>query len=54
MKVAIFTQPLHTNYGGLLQAFALQRILKKELNLDSTTVNVQMDSKLSVKVKNTF
>jgi hypothetical protein len=28
MKIAILTQPLHTNYGGLLQAFALQKVLK--------------------------
>lgn len=29
MKIAILTQPLGTNYGGILQAFALQRILAK-------------------------
>ena len=29
MKIAILTQPLQTNYGGLLQAFALQSVLKK-------------------------
>src|SRR5690606_23433982 len=28
MKIAILTQPLGHNYGGLLQAFALQRYLK--------------------------
>ena len=28
MKILILTQPLHTNYGGLLQAYALQQILK--------------------------
>lgn len=27
MKIAILTQPLHSNYGGLLQAWALQRTL---------------------------
>lgn len=27
MKIAILTQPLHNNYGGLLQAFALQKYL---------------------------
>lgn len=27
MKVSILTQPLHINYGGTLQAYALQRIL---------------------------
>lgn len=29
MKIGILTQPLHTNYGGLLQAYALQVVLKK-------------------------
>ena len=28
MKIGILTQPLHTNYGGLLQAYALQKVLK--------------------------
>ena len=27
MKIAILTLPLHTNYGGILQAYALQTIL---------------------------
>ncbi len=27
MKIGILTQPLQTNYGGLLQAYALQRVL---------------------------
>lgn len=29
MKICILSQPLHTNYGGLLQAYALQQVLKK-------------------------
>lgn len=29
MKIGILTQPLKTNYGGLLQAFALQVVLKR-------------------------
>ncbi|OQA52646.1 MAG: hypothetical protein BWY44_00534 [Candidatus Omnitrophica bacterium ADurb.Bin292] len=29
MKIAILTQPLHTNYGGLIQAYALQLTLKR-------------------------
>ena len=29
MKIGIITQPLHTNYGGLLQNYALQQILKR-------------------------
>ncbi|MFS2000996.1 polysaccharide pyruvyl transferase family protein [Vibrio breoganii] len=28
MKICILTQPLHKNYGGLLQAYALQKFLK--------------------------
>lgn len=28
MKIGILTQPLHTNYGGLLQNYALQYVLK--------------------------
>ena len=28
MKIAILTQPLYFNYGGILQAFALQQALK--------------------------
>lgn len=27
-KIAILTQPLHTNFGGTLQAYALQKVLK--------------------------
>ena len=29
MKVLILTQPLGPNYGGILQAYALQRFFKK-------------------------
>ena len=29
MKIGILTQPLHSNYGGVLQAFALQQVLKR-------------------------
>lgn len=28
MKIGILTQPLHNNYGGILQAYALQQVLK--------------------------
>ena len=27
MKIGIITQPLQTNYGGLLQNYALQQVL---------------------------
>jgi len=30
VKIGIITLPLHTNYGGILQNFALQHILKQE------------------------
>src|SRR5690554_1570173 len=29
MKIGILTQPLHDNYGGLLQAYALKEVLKE-------------------------
>lgn len=29
MKIAIITLPLHVNYGGLLQAYALQTVLTR-------------------------
>lgn len=29
MKIGILTQPLTNNYGGLLQAYALQTVLKR-------------------------
>ena len=29
MKIGIITQPLHNNYGGLLQNYALQHVLKR-------------------------
>lgn len=40
MKIAILTQPLKHNYGGMLQAFALQITLKK-LGHDVITINRQ-------------
>ena len=30
MKIGILTQPLHANYGGLLQNYALQQMLIRE------------------------
>lgn len=29
MRIGIYTQPLHSNYGGLLQAWALQTVLRR-------------------------
>ncbi|EKO3596907.1 polysaccharide pyruvyl transferase family protein [Vibrio metschnikovii] len=44
MKIAILTQPLHNNYGGLLQAFALQYYLK-QYGHDVMTVDFSRESK---------
>jgi hypothetical protein len=30
MKIGLLTQPLHTNYGGIIQAYALKTILEQE------------------------
>ena len=38
MKIAILTQPLHNNYGGNLQNFALQKVLK-DLGHEPVTVD---------------
>lgn len=40
MKIGILTQPLHANYGGLLQNYALQTVLK-EAGHDSITLDWQ-------------
>lgn len=29
MKIAILTLPLHSNYGGIIQNYALQTVLKR-------------------------
>lgn len=29
MRIAVITNPLHTNYGGILQAYAMQTVLEK-------------------------
>ena len=38
MKIGIVTQPLHTNYGGILQNYALQQVLKR-MNHDVWTID---------------
>lgn len=43
-RVAIMTQPLHTNYGGTLQAYALQAIVKAS-GAEVTTLNYQPQPK---------
>lgn len=38
MKIGILTQPLQSNYGGLLQAYALQKVLR-DMGHNVTTIN---------------
>lgn len=47
-KVAILTQPLHTNYGGTLQAYALQKIIK-DMGAEATTLNYQWKQKTGLR-----
>lgn len=42
MKIGILTQPIHLNYGGILQNWALQQMLKR-MGHDSETVFRQYD-----------
>ena len=48
MRVSILTQPLGKNYGGLLQAYALQVTLK---NLGCTVETLNRQKSLSLKVR---
>lgn len=50
MKIAILTQPLHTNYGGNLQNFALQTALKK-MGHEPVTIDRHATIKLRTKLK---
>lgn len=45
MKIGILTQPLHTNYGGLLQAFALQKYLR-DMGHEVLTVDYENKPKM--------
>ena len=38
MKVCIITQPLHNNYGGILQNYALQRVLR-DMGVEPITID---------------
>lgn len=42
MKIAIMTQPLGKNYGGIIQAWALQQVLKR-MGHEVTTIDRQSD-----------
>lgn len=50
MKVAILTQPLHNNYGGNLQNFALQKVLKN-MGHEPVTIDRHAPIKLRTKLK---
>lgn len=49
MKIAILTQPLNTNYGGILQAYALQSFLQSRGH-EVVVINRRIDFKLSPKL----
>lgn len=44
MKIAIMTQPLGKNYGGIMQAWALQQVLKR-MGHEPVTIDRQPDTK---------
>lgn len=58
MKIAIITQPLISNYGGLLQNFALQKVLKKlghsPITFDQAESVPSFIIKLKLRVRNFF
>lgn len=50
MKIAILTQPLHTNYGGNLQNFALQKVIT-DMGHEPVTIDRHHTVKLRTKLK---
>lgn len=51
MRICILTQPLHANYGGLLQAYALQVVLKRMGHQVWTEDRRSNNIRLSLRVK---
>lgn len=49
MKIAILTQPLRTNYGGILQAYALQTFLQKKGH-NVIVINREYNNNISCKL----
>lgn len=51
MKIGILTQPLHTNYGGILQAYAVQKLLRDRghdvITLDTSVKRVALKMSFS-------
>ncbi len=52
-RVLILSQPLHCNYGGLLQAFALQKVVKN-LGFEVVTNSTLLKSKRRLSVKKIY
>lgn len=48
MKIGIITLPIRTNYGGILQAYALQRVLK---NMGHEAVTIKKDRNIPLWIK---
>lgn len=50
MKIGILTQPLKLNYGGILQAYALQEVLRR-MGFDVKTIHLMLfsDDKVTVR-----
>lgn len=44
MKIGILTQPLHNNYGGILQNYALQTVIKR-FGHEVVTIDIQYPNK---------
>src|SRR5690606_32509953 len=47
MKIAIMTQPLGSNYGGIMQAWALQQVLKR-MGHEPVTIDRQPEAQSPV------
>lgn len=47
MKIGILTLPLHNNYGGIIQAYALQTILKR-MGHDAVVIDKSREIKLPI------
>ena len=52
-KIGTLTLPLHSNYGGLLQAYALQRYLK-ERGHEILVIDRQFNKKFTANIHGTF
>lgn len=50
MRIGIITLPLHTNYGGILQAFALQKVLTR-LGHNATLIDQEYRVRLPIRTR---